>query len=249
MTTTGAARGRASRANTTVLPAPVGRHTSMRRTPGAPRGEHRLDGVALVRPQARRVTSRASTRRAPSRSPSSSASSASSASSPPGASATAPPPPGTPPSGPSPRCSSEPCRPCSPSPWSPRAAPPATPSRGCWAAPLPGPSPRPSCAPASPRCRRPSTSPPHEAPPPRPRPRPRPQLALAQAPPRPYDHVVVVSFDGMRPDGMERADAPTLHRMRAEGAAALGAVRPSATPPRSPRTARCSPASRCAPTG
>ncbi|TAK30889.1 MAG: phosphodiesterase [Myxococcaceae bacterium] len=51
-----------------------------------------------------------------------------------------------------------------------------------------------------------------------------PQLALAQAPPRPYDHVVVVSFDGMRPDGMERAEAPTLHRLRTEGAAALGAV-------------------------
>ncbi len=44
------------------------------------------------------------------------------------------------------------------------------------------------------------------------------------APPqRPYDHVVIVSFDGMRPDGMERADAPTLHRLRAEGAYALRA--------------------------
>jgi arylsulfatase A-like enzyme len=50
-----------------------------------------------------------------------------------------------------------------------------------------------------------------------------PRPALAQVPARPYDHVVVVSFDGMRPDGMERADAPTLHRLRAEGAAALGA--------------------------
>jgi hypothetical protein len=51
-----------------------------------------------------------------------------------------------------------------------------------------------------------------------------PALARAQtAPARPYDHVVVVSFDGMRPDGMERADAPTLHRLRAEGAAALAA--------------------------
>lgn len=50
-----------------------------------------------------------------------------------------------------------------------------------------------------------------------------PRLAPAQAPPRPYDHVVVVSFDGMRPDGMERAEAPTLHRLRAEGAAALRA--------------------------
>jgi arylsulfatase A-like enzyme len=50
--------------------------------------------------------------------------------------------------------------------------------------------------------------------------------APASPPPpatRPYDHVVIVSFDGMRPDGMERADAPTLHRMRAEGAAALSA--------------------------
>jgi hypothetical protein len=40
---------------------------------------------------------------------------------------------------------------------------------------------------------------------------------------RPYDHVVIVSFDGMRPDGMERAPAPTLHRLRAEGAYALRA--------------------------
>lgn len=43
------------------------------------------------------------------------------------------------------------------------------------------------------------------------------------APARPYDHVVIVSFDGMRPDGMEQADAPTLHRLRAEGAAATAA--------------------------
>ncbi|MBL8603987.1 MAG: alkaline phosphatase family protein [Myxococcales bacterium] len=35
---------------------------------------------------------------------------------------------------------------------------------------------------------------------------------------RPYDHVVVVSFDGMRPDGMMAADAPNLHRLRSEGA-------------------------------
>ncbi len=48
-----------------------------------------------------------------------------------------------------------------------------------------------------------------------------PRLARAQAPARPYDHVVVVSFDGMRPDGMELANAPTLHRLRTEGAAAL----------------------------
>lgn len=41
--------------------------------------------------------------------------------------------------------------------------------------------------------------------------------------PRPYDHVVIVSFDGLRPDGMERASAPTLHRLRAEGAYALHA--------------------------
>ncbi|MFO0647322.1 MAG: alkaline phosphatase family protein [Polyangiales bacterium] len=40
---------------------------------------------------------------------------------------------------------------------------------------------------------------------------------------RPYDHVVIVSFDGMRPDGMERADAPMLHRLRAEGTYALQA--------------------------
>ena len=51
-----------------------------------------------------------------------------------------------------------------------------------------------------------------------------PRPAGAQtAPARPYDHVVVVSFDGMRPDGMALADAPTLHRLRAEGAAALRA--------------------------
>jgi arylsulfatase A-like enzyme len=40
---------------------------------------------------------------------------------------------------------------------------------------------------------------------------------------RPYDHVVIVSFDGMRTDGMERANAPTLHRLRAEGTYALHA--------------------------
>jgi len=55
------------------------------------------------------------------------------------------------------------------------------------------------------------------------------QVAAAVATPaqttatRPYDHVVVVSFDGMRPDGMERAEAPVLHRLRAEGAYALRA--------------------------
>ena len=52
-------------------------------------------------------------------------------------------------------------------------------------------------------------------------------IADAEAPTepqrRPYDHVVIVSFDGMRPDGMERADAPTLHRLRAEGTYALQA--------------------------
>ncbi len=49
--------------------------------------------------------------------------------------------------------------------------------------------------------------------------------AEPSAPPhRPYDLVVIVSFDGMRPDGMDRADAPTLHRLRAEGADALAAV-------------------------
>ena len=35
--------------------------------------------------------------------------------------------------------------------------------------------------------------------------------------------MVIVSFDGMRPDGMERALAPTLHRLRAEGTYALRA--------------------------
>lgn len=43
------------------------------------------------------------------------------------------------------------------------------------------------------------------------------------APARPYDHVVIVSFDGMRPDGMLQADAPTLHRVRAEGLFATNA--------------------------
>ncbi len=47
--------------------------------------------------------------------------------------------------------------------------------------------------------------------------------ATQTAPTRPYDHVVVVSFDGMRPDGMALADAPTLHRLRTEGAAAVNA--------------------------
>lgn len=46
---------------------------------------------------------------------------------------------------------------------------------------------------------------------------------VPQGPVRPYDHVVIVSFDGMRPDGMELAPAPTLHRLRAEGTAALEA--------------------------
>ncbi|MFO0603473.1 MAG: alkaline phosphatase family protein [Polyangiales bacterium] len=54
-----------------------------------------------------------------------------------------------------------------------------------------------------------------------------PDVAAPPAPPAPegraYDHVVIVSFDGMRPDGMERAVAPTLHRLRAEGAYALRA--------------------------
>lgn len=42
-------------------------------------------------------------------------------------------------------------------------------------------------------------------------------------PPRLYDHVVIVSFDGMRPDAMVQADAPTLHRLAAEGASAQNA--------------------------
>lgn len=45
----------------------------------------------------------------------------------------------------------------------------------------------------------------------------------APAPSRPYDHVVIVSFDGLRPDGMEQAEAPTMDRLRAEGAAATSA--------------------------
>ncbi len=65
---------------------------------------------------------------------------------------------------------------------------------------------------------------PRVTPPPRPRcERPAPVIVRAPRPARPYDHVVVVSFDGMRPDGMERADAPTLHRLRAEGAYATRA--------------------------
>ncbi len=53
-----------------------------------------------------------------------------------------------------------------------------------------------------------------------PQPAPSP-LDEAPAAPRsaaPYDHVVIVSFDGLRPDGLMSAEAPTLHRMRAEGA-------------------------------
>ncbi len=52
---------------------------------------------------------------------------------------------------------------------------------------------------------------------------PPPRVARPVRPARPYDHVVIVSFDGMRPNGMERADAPTLHRLRAEGAYATNA--------------------------
>ncbi len=73
-------------------------------------------------------------------------------------------------------------------------------SSACASAPPPAPPPVRHCAPRPP------------PPPPRP-----------ARPERPYDHVVIVSFDGMRPDGMERANAPTLHRLRAEGAYALRA--------------------------
>ncbi|MEZ4390301.1 MAG: alkaline phosphatase family protein [Polyangiales bacterium] len=52
---------------------------------------------------------------------------------------------------------------------------------------------------------------------------PDPGAAAPPSPARPYDHVVIVSFDGMRPDGMLQAQAPTLHRMRAEGAYATAA--------------------------
>jgi hypothetical protein len=42
-------------------------------------------------------------------------------------------------------------------------------------------------------------------------------------PSRPYDHVVIISLDGLRPDGIERAETPVLHRLRAEGSYALNA--------------------------
>ncbi|MBI5512116.1 MAG: alkaline phosphatase family protein [Deltaproteobacteria bacterium] len=41
--------------------------------------------------------------------------------------------------------------------------------------------------------------------------------------PRPYDHVVIVSFDGLRPDAIDRADAPVLRRVRDQGAWARNA--------------------------
>jgi arylsulfatase A-like enzyme len=44
-------------------------------------------------------------------------------------------------------------------------------------------------------------------------PAPAPQLA-----PRPYDHVVIVSLDGLRPDAIMMADTPNLRRLRAIGA-------------------------------
>src|SRR6195952_2366302 len=73
---------------------------------------------------------------------------------------------------------------------------------------------------------RPRASPPASTP------RAAPTLAVAPAPVAPaaptapvrlYDQVVIVSFDGMRPDAMEQALAPTLHRLRAEGAYAADA--------------------------
>ncbi|MEZ4406612.1 MAG: alkaline phosphatase family protein [Polyangiales bacterium] len=53
---------------------------------------------------------------------------------------------------------------------------------------------------------------------PQPAPRPLAGAPSATRAPTPYDHVVIVSFDGLRPDGLMRAEAPTLHRLRAEGA-------------------------------
>jgi hypothetical protein len=40
----------------------------------------------------------------------------------------------------------------------------------------------------------------------------------AAAPARPYDHVVIVSFDGMRPDAIDLTDAPNLRLLREQGA-------------------------------
>ncbi len=55
-------------------------------------------------------------------------------------------------------------------------------------------------------------------------PAPLPAPTAPTAPPRRlYDHVVIVSFDGMRPDAMAQADAPALHRLAAAGASAQNA--------------------------
>jgi len=56
--------------------------------------------------------------------------------------------------------------------------------------------------------------------------------APAQARPR-IRHVVIVSFDGLRPDAIDAAKTPTLDRLRREGAVALNArtITPSITLP------------------
>jgi len=38
------------------------------------------------------------------------------------------------------------------------------------------------------------------------------------APARPYDHVLIISLDGMRPDAIDMTDAPNLRRIREQGA-------------------------------
>jgi predicted AlkP superfamily pyrophosphatase or phosphodiesterase len=55
------------------------------------------------------------------------------------------------------------------------------------------------------------------------RPAAQPRAQPTTSPSRPYDHVVIVSFDGLRPDGLDRAQAPVLHRLRDEGAWARNA--------------------------
>lgn len=50
------------------------------------------------------------------------------------------------------------------------------------------------------------------------------QTVAARPPARPFDHVVIVSFDGMRYDGSRRAHAPHLDRIRLEGADASNAT-------------------------
>ncbi len=52
-----------------------------------------------------------------------------------------------------------------------------------------------------------------------------PPALSSEAPPadRPYDHVIIVSLDGLRPDAIDMTDAPNLRMLRAQGAIAVEA--------------------------